>query len=352
MTAGRGLCHIHLPSSPATGVYPPYRLAATVQEFLRRRLLASKDAAPSAGPPPPPTLLTFTPRPTYTLGRRQALAAAAPERARLGAPLAVRPGQTFAPAVLRSPRGGLTTYHGPGQVVLWPVLDLAAVARPPLGVRAYVALLEAATVDLLRDRFGLVGRTECEPGVWVRPRAAEDAGAPARKIAAVGVHLRRHVTALGTALNLDMPATPSSPGADEDESLEDMLFGPPDAAPDEATNPWARFVPCGLPGRGVTSARAELPPGAPEALLDPAAAAAAWAALFAARLGAGAVEPAADEAVARLVEAARAVMEREDEARRRDGADDDGDGGGDGLLDDVMTGEIGAFVMESVLPRL
>lgn len=281
------LRHIHLPASAHQGIFPSYKTAAGVQELLRRRLLAFKDAeAASTSPraPPQPTLISFTPQPTYTLGRRQT-ATASPsssslspsEIARLRAPLHTsspapqilpalgvvpdaadkgRRGEqqqnarehVFEPAVLTSPRGGLATYHGPGQVVLWPVM---AISGPrPLGyrhftVRCYSRLLEKTTVSLLRRLFGLSGFTSDDPGVWVRTPAREgEAEEEVRKVSALGIHLRRHVSSLGTAVNLDMPTT--------------SAVAAPEAVPDEEHNPWARFVACGLEGKGVTCVQEEL----------------------------------------------------------------------------------------------
>lgn len=97
---------------------------------------------------------------------------------------------------------------------------------------SYAAHLEATTRRLLADLFGLESyTTRDEPGVWV---PAPD-GQPERKVAAMGVHHRRHVTSLGIALNVDVPV-----------------------AGHEGENPWARFVPCGLEGKEVTSVAAEL----------------------------------------------------------------------------------------------
>jgi len=87
-------------------------------------------------------------------------------------------------------RGGDITYHGPGQVVGYPILDLREWKRD---VVAYVRGLEQALIDALAE-FGIAGgRVAGATGVWV-----ED-----RKIAAIGVHLSRWVTSHGFALNVD-----------------------------------------------------------------------------------------------------------------------------------------------------
>ncbi len=95
-------------------------------------------------------------------------------------------------------RGGSVTYHGPGQLVVYPILRLTDHVR---GVRAYVERLEEAVIQCLREN-GIAGhRKEKAPGVWVAdPREA--------KIAAVGIRVDRGVTMHGVALNVDMNLAP------------------------------------------------------------------------------------------------------------------------------------------------
>ncbi|MBI4459074.1 MAG: lipoyl(octanoyl) transferase LipB [Acidobacteria bacterium] len=91
--------------------------------------------------------------------------------------------------VAETNRGGDVTYHGPGQLVGYPIVDLAAIRRD---VVWYVRVLEEALIHTLKG-YGLpAGRMEGRPGVWV------DHG----KIAAIGVHISRWVTSHGFALNL------------------------------------------------------------------------------------------------------------------------------------------------------
>jgi lipoyl(octanoyl) transferase len=91
-------------------------------------------------------------------------------------------------------RGGDVTYHGPGQLVGYPILDLRDWRRD---VGAYVRALEQAIIDTLAD-YGIEGsRIPKLTGVWV-----ERPGDSPAKIAAIGVHLSRWVTSHGFALNV------------------------------------------------------------------------------------------------------------------------------------------------------
>ncbi|CAJ2504416.1 Uu.00g118100.m01.CDS01 [Anthostomella pinea] len=276
--------------------YPSYALATRIQTQLQLDLLSWKAQPPSTrGPPPPPTLLSFTPAPTYTFGRRQTEPLAAAELERLRAPLRTgewRGGRGgagaggnnegapwFTPITTHAPRGGLTTYHGPGQVVFWPVIDLRAPTYAPLTVRDYACLLEKTTIATLGRRpWGLRGFTTGNPGVWVRHgesraewNTTKENENDERKIAALGVHLRRHVTSLGVAINVNVPVT-----------------GPEDA------NPWARIVACGLGDKGVTSIAHELRDYEQHALSEETLAR-QWAAEFAQHLGLGPRADGADE---------------------------------------------------------
>lgn len=95
-------------------------------------------------------------------------------------------------------RGGSVTYHGPGQIVMYPVLRLTQHAAGP---RQFVWLLEEVMIRLLKQ-WSIEGRRiERKPGVWVL-------GAEPLKIAAVGVRVERGVTLHGCALNVDMDLSP------------------------------------------------------------------------------------------------------------------------------------------------
>ena len=97
--------------------------------------------------------------------------------------------------VVRTDRGGQITYHGPGQVVLYTLLDLR---RRGLAVRPLVRLLERSVIDLLAD-FGIAAAARVEaPGVYV----------DGAKIAALGLRIRNGCCYHGLAFNADMDLTP------------------------------------------------------------------------------------------------------------------------------------------------
>ena len=123
--------------------------------------------------------------------------------------------RAFGPAasaipVVQSDRGGEITYHGPGQVVLYALIDLA---RRGIKVKPFVSLLEQAVIDLLDGRGE---RRPGAPGVYVN-------GA---KIAALGIRVTRGCAYNGVALNVDMDLSP-----------------------------FKAIAPCGYPGLEVTQTR-------------------------------------------------------------------------------------------------
>ena len=109
-----------------------------------------------------------------------------------------RPEHVLAPGdipVILSDRGGQVTYHGPGQWVVYPLLDLR---RLGLGIRSLVNALEQTAIDLLAG-YGIKAHARREaPGVYV----------DGAKIAALGLRVRRGCCYHGLALNVDMDLTP------------------------------------------------------------------------------------------------------------------------------------------------
>jgi lipoyl(octanoyl) transferase len=124
--------------------------------------------------------------------------------------------------VVQTDRGGQVTYHGPGQLVLYPLLDLR---RNGLTVRSLVETLENAVIELLRPHgIEAVGRRDA-PGVYVE----------GRKLASLGLRIRRGASYHGLALNVAMDLAP---------------FG--------------RINPCGMAGLEVTQLAALGVPGTPQ----------------------------------------------------------------------------------------
>ncbi|CAO3573063.1 unnamed protein product [Mortierella alpina] len=126
-------------------------------------------------------LLLVEHTPTYTNGRRNrgVQAISDQETARLR-----RLGATY----VESLRGGEITFHGPGQLVAYPILDLKPVK---LSVRCYVSYLEKAIIATCAQ-WGVKAMTTENTGVWINDQ---------KKIAAIGVHVQRYITSHGLALN-------------------------------------------------------------------------------------------------------------------------------------------------------
>lgn len=148
----------------------PFALAWDWQRQLQQRLLAD--------PAGPETLLVLEHDPCYTLGRGA-------DAAFLGFDPADPPAPLF-----RIDRGGEVTHHCPGQLVLYPVLNLQ---RHGADLHVYLRELEGVVIDLL-DQLGLRGeRIDGLTGVWLE----------GRKLAAIGVGARRWISIHGLALNVD-----------------------------------------------------------------------------------------------------------------------------------------------------
>ena len=172
----------------------------------------------------PSTLLLVEHEPVYTVGRR----AHSWERPDGDV---VEPGHV---PVVDVDRGGKTTWHGPGQLTVYPILHLAQ----PIDVIRYVRALEAAVIDLCTLPGLETVRVEGRSGVWVPadPAGTADAMTPGqhrrteRKICALGVRVARGVTMHGIGLNVD---------------------------PDLDAFSLDRIIPCGIDDAGVTSLSTE-----------------------------------------------------------------------------------------------
>ncbi|KAI8899672.1 hypothetical protein BC833DRAFT_584782 [Globomyces pollinis-pini] len=141
--------------------------------------------------------------PTYTIGRRMKVKILESELRKKGADYHA------------SLRGGQITFHGPGQLVGYPIIDLR---HYKLGVRDYVCRLEKSLIATCKE-FGIKANTTDDTGVWIENR----------KIAALGIHIQRYITSHGFALNCNT-----------DLSWFDHI------------------VPCNLPGKYATSISKEL----------------------------------------------------------------------------------------------
>jgi len=132
----------------------------------------------------PDTVIFLEHPPVVTLGRRtDELELHVPEHAEVD--------------VVETDRGGKSTYHGPGQLVCYPILDLK---RHGKDVKKYVHDLEAALIRTLMALDIEATRLEGLTGVWLQR--------PPRKIASIGVHISRWVTTHGYALNVDLDPSP------------------------------------------------------------------------------------------------------------------------------------------------
>ncbi|KAI0042098.1 lipoyltransferase [Auriscalpium vulgare] len=154
------------------------RLQENIHELQARRRLSS---------PHPDVLLLLQHPPVYTAGRRQNPAQISAHRARL-AHLGVD--------LVQTQRGGELTFHGPGQLVAYPLLDLA---RARTTVRAYACLLQTTLKLHLAEAHGLQAVPCPHPGVFL------DA---ATRVATVGVQVRHGLTLHGVALNVTRAPLP------------------------------------------------------------------------------------------------------------------------------------------------
>ena len=173
------------------------------QAWERQRALHAEVVAGTT----PDTVLLLEHPPVYTAGKRTE-----PHE---------RPFGNAGAPVIDVDRGGKITWHGPGQIVGYPIVRLP----DPIDVVAYVRRMEATLIAVCAEFGVAAGRVEGRSGVWL----AADANRPARKIAAIGIRVAQGVTLHGFALNCD----------------PDLSW-------------YDRIVPCGIADAGVTSLAAEL----------------------------------------------------------------------------------------------
>jgi lipoyl(octanoyl) transferase len=178
----------------------PYQATWDLQRDIHARRVADETAD---------TVLLLEHEPVYTAGRRTDPV----ER-----PVA---GMTRGADVVDVDRGGKITWHGPGQLVGYPIVRLSE----PMDVVAFVRRVEGMLIDVCADLGVTADRVDGRSGVWVH---ADERG-PERKVAAIGIRVSRGVTMHGFAINADC----------------DLSW-------------FSAIVPCGIADAGVTSLSAEL----------------------------------------------------------------------------------------------
>jgi len=191
-----------------------YQATWVYQEKLFQQIITQKSAnrTTTDNKPTPNYLLFVEHPPVYTLGKNGNFANLLVNEQQL---------KQKGIAFYKTNRGGDITFHGPGQIVGYPIFDLDNFFTD---IHKYLRLLEQVVIDTLAH-YGLQGaRSEGETGVWL------DVNTPfARKICAMGVRASRWVTMHGLALNVNT----------------DLSY-------------FQHIVPCGIVGKGVTSMQKEL----------------------------------------------------------------------------------------------
>jgi len=207
----------------------PYAEAYAIQVERVERVLAAR--AESRERPFAGTLLIVEHPPVVTISNRPT----AMENLLASPELLARHGVD----IERTDRGGDITYHGPGQLVVYPILDLNELG---LSLHAYMRFLEQVVIDTCRTFAVEAHRDTCATGVWVAGEPPDRPSPPdscqstrsGAKLCAMGVRIKRWVSMHGLALNVTT-------------NLDHF----------------ALIVPCGLAGRPVTSLRRILGPACP-----------------------------------------------------------------------------------------
>lgn len=159
----------------------PYREVLDMQhDIFNRRVALRREGKPTGDD----YFITVTHQPVYTLGRH------ADERNVVHREWLVARGAE----VVEIDRGGDVTFHGPGQIVVYPIIDLQSRG---IGVKQYVNLLEEGVIRTVGDYGVEAGRIDGATGVWIGCGTASE-----RKICAIGLRCSRFITMHGLALNV------------------------------------------------------------------------------------------------------------------------------------------------------
>jgi len=165
-----------------------YRAAWDYQEKLFQELMQKKLSGERSFPG---YLLFCEHPPVFTLGK-----SGSPENLLINEQMLAKVGIEF----YRINRGGDITYHGPGQIVGYPIIDLEQFG---LGIKSYIDVLEDSVMKLLAGYGISSGRLAGATGVWLDARDPKTA----RKICAIGVRASRHITMHGFAFNVNTDLT-------------------------------------------------------------------------------------------------------------------------------------------------
>lgn len=158
----------------------PYARTLLLQQQIHQVQLATRRINPTAHKD---ILLLLQHRPVYTAGRRQTEEEVASERARL-----TNLGAEF----VLTQRGGQITYHGPGQIVGYPLMDLGRY-QPAMGIRDYICRMQKAMSTLLSSEYGIDSVPGDNTGVFLNETT---------KIGSIGVQVRHRLTSHGFAFNV------------------------------------------------------------------------------------------------------------------------------------------------------
>ncbi|KAF8167812.1 hypothetical protein B0H34DRAFT_645371 [Crassisporium funariophilum] len=156
----------------------PYAQTWNLQERIHQIQLRLRQSSAQ-----PDVLLLLQHRPTYTSGRRQTEPSIQDERIRL---------QSIGADFITATRGGQLTYHGPGQIVGYPLIDLSRYT-PTMGAREYVCRIQQLLQSHLLESHGITHSPSEHTGVFLDP---------VTKIASIGVQVRHRLTSHGFAINI------------------------------------------------------------------------------------------------------------------------------------------------------